>query len=126
MPAAPSASAVLAPGSAVLASTSLRGVPAGTAGKVIHVQGLAWTRYWVLFENGLRVGTIDRSKLATPQEWERRSTGGGALEPTTASGTAGSGTDEPSGAPESVGGVPGYLLERSRKARERWAAKAAG
>ncbi len=34
--------------------------------------------------------------------------------------------DAGGGAAESVGGVPAYLLERSKKARERWAAKSAG
>ena len=104
----------------VFARVSLRGVPEGTAGKVIHVQGLTWTRYWVWFANGERVGTIDRSKLSTAPEWDRRHdmavTGAGVSGPvaaTAAEATAGG----------STGGVPEYLLERSRNARIRLSAK---
>jgi hypothetical protein len=122
---------ILQPGTAVVSKASMRGVPSGTEGKVIHVQGLAWTRYWVLFDNGVRMGTLDRSRIATPEEWQKILSGpdpeeakalvlaeAGAAAPSAVAGAA----------PElaSVGGVPGHLLERSRKARERWAAKSAG
>ncbi len=79
MPTATAPSETLSTGTPVVVTTPLRGVPEGTKGKVIHVQGLTWTRYWVLFENGKRVGTIDRSKLATAEEWERRSSGGAVV-----------------------------------------------
>lgn len=99
----------------------MRGVPEGTTGKVIHVQGLSWIRYWVWFDNGLRVGTLSRTKLATPDEWERRHdvaksvvVAGGAAAADGASGGA---------AAESIGGVPVHLLERSKAARARLAAK---
>ncbi|MBA3283190.1 MAG: hypothetical protein H0U29_13265 [Acidimicrobiia bacterium] len=35
------------------------------------VTGLTWIRYWVRFENGVSLGTIDRKRLATPEEWQR-------------------------------------------------------
>jgi hypothetical protein len=132
------AASILSSGTAVVSKGALRGVPSGTAGKVIHIQGLAWTRYWVLFDNGVRMGTLDRSRLATPDEWDRHLLGPSAeetqaLELANAASVAGAGAGAGSGAPgeasgvaESIGGVPGHLLERSRKARERWAAKAAG
>lgn len=106
-------------GSEVVSTVELKGVPLGTSGKVIHVQGLSWIRYWVRFDNGLRVGTLHRTKLATPAEWERRHD---VVEVAPAA-TAASGATAVA-AVESVGGVPGHLLERSRKARERLAAKA--
>jgi hypothetical protein len=112
---------------AVVALHAERGVPVGTPGKVIHVQGLTWIRYWVLFDNGLRVGTLDRAKLATPDEWARRmdSPVAGAIATGTAAlgvgGDSGSvaGAVVGTGAGGDVGGVPGHLLERSRLARER-------
>lgn len=53
----------------VVARTDLRGVPQGTPGKVVLVNGFAWVRYWVHFDNGVYLGTIDRSDLATADEW---------------------------------------------------------
>ena len=118
----PTALAELAVGTPVVSTVSMRGVPEGTSGKVIHVQGLSWIRYWVWFDNGERVGTLGRAKLATAAEWARRfdtpteSSGSDAALP---SGGDVASTDS-SG---DVGGVPGHLLERSRAARARWAAK---
>jgi hypothetical protein len=117
--------APLSAGETVRAKVALRGVPVGTLGKVIHVQGLSWIRYWVWFDNGERVGTIDRAKLMTIPEFERRLAGVDD-QPTAASGgaTAAGAVAAVTGAvPESVNGVPGILIERSRLARERWAAK---
>lgn len=101
----------------VFAAVDLKGVPAGTPGKVIHVQGLSWIRYWVWFDNGLRMGTIHRDKLSTAAEWERRF----AVTEVAAVAAGGAAVAEASGgtALESVGGVPGHLLERSRNARIR-------
>jgi hypothetical protein len=98
----------------------MRGVPEGTAGKVIHVQGLSWIRYWVWFDNGLRVGTLGRNKLATPTEWARRHDVVTAVAGTAV--VAGDTADAGAGSGD-VGGVPGYLLERSKAARARFAAK---
>ncbi len=99
----------------------MRGVPEGTTGKVIHVQGLSWIRYWVWFDNGLRVGTLGRNKLATTSEWERRhDVVTAAVERAAPSGDA---ADAGAGGGGDVGGVPGYLLERSKAARARFAAK---
>ena len=51
----------------VVNNEALPGVPAGTRGKVILVEGFAWTRYRVLFEtdvpNGTDIGSLDRSAL---------------------------------------------------------------
>lgn len=47
----------------VVAAEDLQDVPAGTAGKVIIVNGFRWFRYWVRFENGVEAGQLDRSQL---------------------------------------------------------------
>jgi hypothetical protein len=41
----------------------LPGVPAGTQGNVMLVNGFRWTRYWVRFDNGVEIGQLDRSQL---------------------------------------------------------------
>jgi len=56
----------------VVAATELPGVPAGTAGKVFLVSGITWIRYRVRFANGAEIGSLDRSVLATRDEWAER------------------------------------------------------
>ena len=48
----------------VVAAEELPGVPAGTPGKVIMEAGFRWFRYWVRFENGVTLGSIDGAALA--------------------------------------------------------------
>jgi hypothetical protein len=120
-------------GDKVILTEKLKGVPVGTPGKIIHMQGLTWTRYWVWFENGIRMGTIPRTKLATADEWERKQNGGDEVVvagkaggSSTAAGGSGDGDGGSGGGGAvmaDVNGVPGHLIERSRLARERWAAK---
>lgn len=64
-------------GDKVVTTADLRNVPEGTAGKVIVVNGLTWIRYWVRFDNGEVLGSIDRSKLATKQDLIDRENGVG-------------------------------------------------
>ena len=87
---------------------AMKGVPVGTEGKVIHVQGLSWIRYWVWFDNGIRLGTIDRAKLATAGEWERTLTAGTevAVAESGVPATVAEATADVAGAGESVGGPP--------------------
>ena len=122
MPGTATATDELTVGTPVVATVDMRGVPQGSAGKVIHVQGLSWIRYWVRFDNGQRVGTLGRTKLATPAEWERRHD---VAVPAVASGTlvVADTAASAGNAMADVGGVPGHLLERSRAARARFAAK---
>ncbi|HKY68968.1 MAG TPA: hypothetical protein VJM49_21445, partial [Acidimicrobiales bacterium] len=49
---------------------ALPGVPQGTTGRVYLVDGFAWTRYRVLFSNGVDVGSLDGSTLARPRDYE--------------------------------------------------------
>jgi hypothetical protein len=47
----------------VVATQDLRGVPAGTGGRVMMVNGLTWFRYRVRFDNGVEIGSLDRRYL---------------------------------------------------------------
>lgn len=53
----------LSKGDKVVATRALRGVPEGTRGKVQVVNGLTWMRYWVQFDNGVWLGSIDGPDL---------------------------------------------------------------
>ena len=54
----------------VKAAIDLKGVPEGTSGRVILSNGLDWVRYWVVFDNGVEIGSLHRSKLVRSQEWD--------------------------------------------------------
>ena len=109
---------------------ALPGVPKGTGGRVYLVDGFAWTRYRVLFDNGIDVGSIDGSALARPHDYEA------ALErrvqaAVQAEGLRTATTAADEGAAEGGGGgdktvngvvVPALLLDRSKRARERLSA----
>ncbi len=119
-----SSSSVLSKNEIVRAKVALPGVPVGTLGKVIQVQGLSWTRYWVWFDNGKRIGTIDRAKLMTIPEFDRKMAGGDEVAVVVGAGVTAAAVSSDGGAVlESVNGIPGHLVERARLARERWAAK---
>jgi len=99
----------------------LPGVPAGTKGRVYLVDGFAWTRYRVLFDNGVDVGSLDGSSLARPKDYEaalaRREAAAEARE--AAATATGDGDGD-----KTVNGVvvPALLLDRSKRARERLSA----
>lgn len=109
----------------------LPGVPQGTKGRVLLVDGFTWTRYRVAFDNGRDVGSIDGAHLSRAKEYEA------ALAQRTTAAERGAATpsdDEQDGEAATaaagegavVNGVtiPAHLLERSRRARERLAATA--
>jgi hypothetical protein len=50
-------------GTKVVATTELRGVPAGTPGVVRMAVGLRWLRYRVDFANGVSVGSVDAGQI---------------------------------------------------------------
>ena len=117
---------VLSKKTKVVAAVDLPGVPAGTPGQVIIVNGLSWIRYWVRFANGVVTGSVNRSALATPAEWERKLAGGDDVEATGGSGAADADGDAGGGddAGVMVNGVlvPTKLIERAKAARARLAA----
>ncbi len=47
----------------VEAAVDLPGVPAGTPGKILVANGFAWNRYYVKFDNGVAIGSIDGQYL---------------------------------------------------------------
>ncbi|MGH9228677.1 MAG: hypothetical protein ACRD07_08095 [Acidimicrobiales bacterium] len=107
----------------------LPGVPAGTRGRVYLVEGFTWTRYRVLFDNGVDIGSLDGAVLARPRDFasalERREQA--AIASKAAAEEAEAATEEgaaTAGEDKTVNGVsvPAHLLDRSRRARERLAA----
>lgn len=108
----------------------LPGVPQGTKGRVYLVNGLAWTRYRVLFDNGLDVGSLDGSSLARPKQYdealERRERAAEAAlaGPSDDASTDEAGAAAAGGEAKVVNGVtvPPHLIDRSARARERLAA----
>lgn len=56
----------------VVAAVDLREVPAGTPGKILHVVGLTWRRYHVLFDNGVQRANVDGGVLADRAGWQER------------------------------------------------------
>ncbi|HET6775722.1 MAG TPA: hypothetical protein VFH36_20590 [Acidimicrobiales bacterium] len=113
-------------GETVRTLDALPGVPQGTAGRVYLVDGFAWTRYRVLFDNGVDVGSLDGTSLARRKDYEaalqRRQQAAAATE-VTAGDAAGDGEAAAAGAggDKTVNGVvvPAMLLDRSKRARER-------
>jgi hypothetical protein len=111
----------------VVATTGMPGIPEGTTGKVIVVEGLTWIRYWVRFDNGVVRGSLNRKVLARPSEWaelvRRREAG---EEDVADEGEAavvasdGAAADAGSGDSVMVNGVsvPAHLIERSKTRRE--------
>jgi hypothetical protein len=107
---------------------ALPGVPQGTKGRVYLVDGFAWTRYRVLFDNGIDVGSLDGSSLARPRDYEaaleRRARAEEAADEAAARAEAaadGDGAAAGGGGDKTVNGVvvPARLLDRSKRARER-------
>ena len=54
----------------VVAAKDIPGVPVGTKGKVFLVDGITWIRYRVLFDNGVEIGSLNRSVLMRRKEWD--------------------------------------------------------
>lgn len=105
---------------------ALPGVPPGTTGRVYLVDGFTWTRYRVLFSNGVDVGSLDGSTLARPRDYEaaleRRERAAEAAEATASVEAADDGSAAGAGSGDkTVNGVvvPSGLLDRSKRARER-------
>jgi hypothetical protein len=109
---------------------ALPGVPQGTTGRVYLVDGFAWTRYRVLFDNGVDVGSLDGSSLARPRDYEaaleRRARAEAAEEAAAGAAVSGDGDEAAGGdgGDKTVNGVvvPALLLDRSKRARERLSA----
>jgi hypothetical protein len=103
----------------------LPGVPQGTSGRVYLVDGFDWTRYRVLFTNGVDIGSLDGSTLARPRDYdaalERRERAAKAAEVEASAEASDDGAAAGGGGDKTVNGVvvPALLLDRSKRARER-------
>jgi hypothetical protein len=107
----------------------LPGVPQATEGRVYLVDGFAWTRYRVLFANGVDVGSLDGTTLARPKDFEaaleRREQAAEAADAAAQEQEAASDAAAGDGSGDkTVNGVvvPALLLDRSKRARERLSA----
>ena len=102
----------------------LPGVPLGTEGRVLLVDGFTWTRYRVTFDNGYDLGSIDGSHLSRPREFDaalaQREAASQAVAEVATDDEAG-GAAAATGEGKTVNGVsvPAHLLDRSKRARER-------
>ena len=117
-------------GAKVVARTALRDVPEGTPGKVILVVGLTWIRYWVRFENGVYLGSIKRTDLATVDQWKRHLAGEDVFTTASSNGAGADAGAADDGGGDSSGGVttangtfvPQRLIDKAKAARARLAA----
>ncbi len=118
--------------SKVAAFVDLPGVPEGTKGKIASVGGWdTWIRYTVLFDNGIDIGSLNRETLVPFKKYAEfdtlrtRAIESGAFDThevgESAGGDGGSAEAAAGGDSPVVNGVtiPGYLIERSKSARER-------
>jgi hypothetical protein len=117
----------------VLATRDLPSVPKGTAGKVKLINGIDWIRYWVFFDNGVDLGSVDGNDLVRPRHvawWQAeearraaeaekaaKAAAAGAVAPPGGGDASGDGGDSGGSALKSM--VPAHLLERSKAARQR-------
>jgi hypothetical protein len=115
--------------SKVRAFTPLPGVPEGTEGRVILVNGWdLWIRYHVMFANGVNLGSINREHLVPAKQYDemvdkrRQALESGAFDRDEVDeAAADSGEAAVSGEAPVVNGVaiPPHLIERSAAARAR-------
>lgn len=108
----------------VVATVELPGVPEGTVGKVRVANGFAWYRYWVDFDNGVRMGQVSHDNLCHQDDWgrfqfDRAETERRALETPEDSVDSDEGDEGAAGAVGNQFGVPKHLIQRSLDARKR-------
>ena len=108
----------------VIATVDLPGVPEGTIGKVRVANGFTWYRYWVDFDNGVRMGQVSHEHLCHEGDWgrfqlDRAEAERRALEALEAPEASGEGDGPVEVAAGNRFGVPEHLLQRSSDARTR-------
>ncbi len=108
----------------VVATVDLPGVPEGTIGKVRVANGFTWYRYWVDFDNGVRMGQVSHEHLCHEGDWgrfqlDRAEAECRALEALEAPEISGEGDGPVEVAAGNRFGVPEHLLQRSSDARTR-------
>lgn len=118
--------------SRVVAVHDLVGVPEGTSGRVEVVNGLTWIRYWVQFDNGVWLGSVDAKAVVAEDDWwdyrERRTAEAAraaeeAARPKAAVAPAAAAAAPAGAAPDaSTSKIPAALLARSQAAKAKKAA----
>ena len=108
----------------IVATVDLPGVPEGTEGKIRVANGVSWYRYWIDFDNGVRLGQVGHEQVCLADDWDAFQIDRAAAEQqaseTPTESDAGADNIETSGDSNSNRfGVPAHLLERSRAARAR-------
>jgi hypothetical protein len=117
-------------GSKVVAVEPIGTIAEGTTGVVKLIDGFEWIRYWVAWTTGEWTGSVDSSAVVAVDRYddykrERAEVAERAkLAPAVAPASAAS-TDAGGGGGAEGARVPEHLLERSRQARARAAAKSA-
>ena len=99
----------------------------GERGKVRLVSGFDdWKRYWIRFNDGQLVGSVDHQNLVRPRmypDWRQREEAIEAAAAAAAAGEAAATSSAPEVAAGGGGGIadqiPAALLERSRSAKAR-------
>jgi hypothetical protein len=123
-------------GDKVIAVQAIGAIPEGTRGIIKVIDGFAWTRYWVAWETGEWMGTVDAAAVVAADRYEeykremaeaaeRAKAPAKALSTAEAAAGAGAGGGGSAGGGSGGSGIPEHLLERSRLARERKAAQSA-
>ena len=120
--------------SRVVAARDLVGVPEGTPGRIELVNGLTWTRYWVQFDNGVWLGSVDADAVVAEDDWEdhlerRAAAQARAAEEASrpqaeAAPPAEAGTTDAAPADAATSKIPAALLARSQAAKAKKAAAA--
>jgi hypothetical protein len=113
-------------GDKVIAVKTIGAIPEGTRGVIKVVDGFQWTRYWVAWETGQWMGTVDSAAVVGADRYEdyKREQAEAAASPPAAVAVAAP-EDGGEATAGSASGIPQHLLERSRLARERKAAQSA-
>lgn len=108
------------------------GYTSGSSGKIAVANGLAWTRYWVRFDDGKAIGHIDHKSLVRQRDYEeflaaRRQEELEAAEAAELAAAAVETTDADTASASDAGGrvqvngvtIPQRLLDMSAAARKR-------
>ena len=118
----------LRPKTRVVATKDLVGVPMGTPGRIEVVNGLTWVRYWVQFDNGVWLGSVDAAAVVAEDEWPLYQLRRAEEQARAAEAASRPPAEEaaPAAAPAADAGatsrIPAALLARSQAARAKKAA----
>jgi len=115
-------------GDIVVAVEPVGAIPEGTRGRIKVVDGFEWIRYWVAWDTGEWTGSVDNSAVVAESRLEQYKADRAAAAERAAVKAAAPVAVEADAAGNGgwASGVPEHLLERSRQARARKAAQAAG